>query len=105
MLITDYLVGRDSDGKVVCLFVNGVLPLDCVPGRADLVKKLTRQDLVVEYVQDQAAVDWLNFPDLPADVVELLESGKSLTICDRDDDLVHQCTVSPRMDSLKVGFM
>lgn len=83
MLITDYLVGSDEEGRPLCLVVKDVLPLDCQPGRTDLVQKMNRQDLVQEFVQDGLPVDWVVFPDLPQDVIELLQRGDSLKLIDK----------------------
>lgn len=103
MLITDYLVGRDEKGRFVCLSVKDVLPVDCEPGRTDLVVKLTRQDLVQEFVQDGVPVDWITFPDLPVDVVELLRSGESLIIRDEADALEIECLLADEVMPLVVG--
>ncbi|ENA26999.1 hypothetical protein HMPREF1487_09478 [Pseudomonas sp. HPB0071] len=93
MLVTDYLVGRDNEGRCLCLVVDNVIPLDCSPGRSDLVSKMSRQDLVQEFVQDGVPVDWITFPDLPSDVVELLLSGQSLRILDQSDSTVIECLI------------
>lgn len=99
MLITEYLVGKDSDGKSLCLVVKGVLPTECVPGRSELVQKVNRQDLVQEFVQDGMPVDWVVFPDLPRDVIELLESGAGLKIIDdADERMSMDCKLSPPVD-------
>mgnify|MGYP000219924517 CR=1 FL=1 len=95
MLVTDYLVGRDEKGNLVSLVVQDVLPVDCLPGRSEIVARIARQDLVQEFVQDGVPVDWIAFPDLPEDVVELLQAGKSLTIIDKSDDTAFSCVLSP----------
>ncbi|CAM5403828.1 hypothetical protein SSTU70S_02812 [Stutzerimonas stutzeri] len=103
MLITDYLVGRDAEGKPLCLAVKNVLPQDCQHNRSDLVNKLTRKDLVLEFIEDGSPVDWLTFPDLPSDVVELLESGEHLRIVDNADDAFVECVLTPHMANAQVG--
>lgn len=95
MLITDYMVGRDEQKKCLALVVKDVLPLDCSAGRCHLVKKLNRQDLVQEFIQDGVPTDWLMFPDLPADVIALLENGGALTIVDAADDSSISCVIEP----------
>lgn len=105
MLITNYLVGRDKQGKCLCLVVKDVLPVDCEPGRSSLVKKLARQDLVQEFVQDGVPVDWITFPDLPRDVCELLESGSSLTIIDEEDNVAMECSLESHAECSKVGVL
>ncbi|ALN21984.1 hypothetical protein HN51_24460 [Ectopseudomonas mendocina] len=89
MLVTEYLVGRQSkggrEGEPLCLIVNSVLPTDCKPGRADLARKMHRKDLILEFVQDGAPVEWISLPDLPADVVELLSQGRSIPVIDSAD--------------------
>lgn len=95
MLITDYLVGRDGREACVALVVKDVLPVGCIAGRTHLVRKMNRQDLIQEFVQDGVPTDWLLFPDLPADVIALLESGGSLTITDAADDTSFSCVIEP----------
>ncbi|MBA1280221.1 hypothetical protein [Stutzerimonas stutzeri] len=95
MLITDYLVGRDRGQNCLALVVKDVLPLGCSAGRCHLVRKLNRQDLVQEFVQDGVPTDWLMFPDLPADVIALLEKGEALTIVDAADDSSISCVIEP----------
>lgn len=87
MLITDYVVGRDDEGKPLCLVVRDVLPTDCHTGHSDLVRKLARHDLIQEFVSDGMPCEWIKFPDLPPDVVELLESGATLKIVDSSDEV------------------
>jgi hypothetical protein len=107
MLVTEYLVGADEDGKPLCLVVKEVLPLDCQPGRSELVHKVNRQDLIMEFLQDGLPVDWILFPDLPAAVVELLERGESLRVIDKPDhgeEVDVHCSLSPYSESYpKVG--
>ena len=91
MLITDYLVGRDENEQFLSLVAKGVLPTDCTVGRCHLVRKLSRQDLVQEFVQDGVQVDWIMFPDLPEDVAKLLEAGLPVRIIDQDDDTEIAC--------------
>lgn len=93
MLITDYLVGRDDAGRVLCLAVDGAIPLDCQPGRSSLISKFARQDLILEFIQDGAPVDWVTFPDLPTDVCNLLKAGEKLAIVDREDDVLIECAL------------
>lgn len=95
MLITDYLVGRDEREKCIALVVKDVLPLGCSAGRCHLVRKIGRYDLVQEFVQDGIPTDWISFPDLPSDVVALLEGGGSLTITDAADDSSISCIIEP----------
>jgi len=102
MLVTDYLIGRDDEGRCYCLLVKDVLPLDCVPGRSELVSKLTRQDLVQEFVQDGVPVDWITFPDLPRDVVELLKAGGCLTIMDESDSSTVACSLDRELSAGKL---
>ncbi|MBF6615605.1 MAG: hypothetical protein ITG07_02655 [Candidimonas sp.] len=93
MLITGYMVGRDEGGACIALVVRDVLPVGCSTGRCHLVRKLNRQDLVQEFVQDGVPSDWLMFPDLPADVVALLENGGELKITDAADDSTISCVI------------
>jgi len=102
MLITDYLVGRDNEQKCLGLVVQDVLPVDCSAGRCHLVKRLNRQDLVQEFVQDGVPIDWVLFPDLPADVIAILEGGRALTIVDASDDSSISCMIEPVNDSAEV---
>ena len=95
MLITDYLVGRDEGEACIALVVRDVLPVGCSAGRCHLVRKLNRQDLVQEFIQDGVPSDWLMFPDLPADVIALLESGGALTITDAADNSSIECVIEP----------
>lgn len=97
MLLTEYLVGRTTVGDtadVLCLIVDSVLPLECEVGRGEIVKKLTRQDLVLEFVSDQEPVEWLAFPDLPEDVVSLLGAGHSIPIVDTSDNSIVIASIS-----------
>src|SRR5690554_1219851 len=87
MLITDYVVGRDNEGKPLCLVVRDVLPTDCHTGQTELVRKLARHDLIQEFVSDGMPCEWIKFPDLPKDVVELLQAGVTLKIVDAADEL------------------
>lgn len=91
MLITDYMVGRDKEGHPLCLVVKDVLMTDCQVGHATLVVKATRRDLVQEFVQDMGDSEFISFPDLPADVAELLMSGASLKIVDASDQMQVEC--------------
>lgn len=89
MLLTEYLVGRREVGteqEVLCLVVDSVLPKDLKAGRAEIVRKLNRQDLILEFVSESEPVEWFNFPDLPADVIEALNSGKKIPVVDASDE-------------------
>lgn len=98
MLITDYLVGRCDEQKPLCLVVKDVIPEGCQLGRNELVKKTDRQDLIQEFTQDGLPVEWAIFPDLPADVVELLESG-NLKLADKGEvEVVFDCVLTPYPD-------
>lgn len=94
MLITDFLVGRDEKSRFVALIVQDVLPTECDAGRCHLVRKVNRQDLVQEFVSDGVATDWLMFPDLPQDVVEILESGGTIQVVDTAEVSI-SCTIEP----------
>ena len=94
MLITDYLVGRDENDRFLDLVVKGVLPTDCSVGRCTLVRRVSRQDLVQEFVQNGMPVDWIMFPDLPEDVAKLLEAGGSVRVVDKDDESSIECLLS-----------
>lgn len=93
MLITDYLVGRDDKQRCLGLVVQDVLPVGCAAGRCHLIKKMNRQDLVQEFIQDGVPADWVLFPDLPADVIAMLEGGGTLTIVDASDDSTISCVI------------
>lgn len=90
MLLTEYVVGRhrQEGGKdrILCLIVQSVLPTDCKAGRAELVPKLARQDLVLEFVDNNEPVEWLKFPDLPRDVIEAFQEGQSIPVVDVSDN-------------------
>lgn len=105
MLITDYLVGRDENEQFLDLVVKGVLPTECTVGRCHLVHKVNRQDLVQEFVQDGMPVDWITFPDLPADVVKLLEAGVPVRVVDRDDESSIECLLSVEEGTLQQKAM
>ncbi|KKN80571.1 hypothetical protein LCGC14_0327900 [marine sediment metagenome] len=102
MLITEYLVGRDDDGKPMCLVVKDVLMTDCSPGAAALVVKATRRDLVQAFIQDDGGLEFISFPDLPADVAELLSSGRSLSIVDAVDNMTIDCVLETNTPAQKV---
>jgi len=87
------LVGRDRSGAPLCLVVKNVLMTDCVQGAASLVVKATRSDLIQSFIQSEGDVEFINFPDLPGDVAELLSSGRSLPILDTADDMRIDCVV------------
>lgn len=93
MLITDYLVGRDKQQKPLCLVVNGVLMTECEVGTASLISKTTRTDLVQSFIQHDGLAEYIAFPDLPQDVVELLQGGKALTIVDAEDHMQIECVL------------
>ena len=96
MLITDYVVGRDDEGTPLCLVVSDVVPADCLSGRSNLVSKITRHDLIQEFISEPEGTpcEWIKFPDLPDDVVELLRQGQSLKIVDAIDNLEFPLLVS-----------
>jgi len=91
VLITDYAVGRDAKKKPLCLVVKGVLLTDCQTGPAVLNRRATRTDLVQSFVQDSGEHEFIVFPDLPSDVIELLVDGASLTIHDDEDQMEISC--------------
>lgn len=91
VLITDYAVGRDDSKKPLCLVVQGVLMTDCEIGPATLNRRVSRVDLVQSFIQDGGSPEYISFPDLPQDVVELLERGESLTILDDEDKMSFRC--------------
>lgn len=105
MLITDYLVGRDENEQFLSLVVKGVLPTDCTAGRCHLVRRMSRQDLVQEFVQDGVQVDWIMFPDLPDDVAKLLEEGVAVRIIDKDDDSEIECLIPAEERALQRKVM
>lgn len=98
MLVTEYIVGRaekgpepNAVGKALCLVVNSVLPTDCEAGRIDLVQKLHRVDLIMEFLQDGLPVEWLNLPGLPSDVVDMLKRGETIPVVDESDKSMVTC--------------
>ena len=89
MLLTNYLVGRKKVGdedNVLCLVVDSVLPPDLSAGRAEIIPKVARQDLILELVSDDKPVEWLNFADLPLDVIALLATGAPIPVIDVSDN-------------------
>jgi hypothetical protein len=54
---------------------------------------MNRQDLVQEFIQDGVPTDCVLFPDLPADVIAMLEGGGTLTIVDASDDSTISCVI------------
>lgn len=105
MLLTQYLVGRKKVGDredVLVLVVDSVLPTDLKAGRAEIVPKMTRQDLVLEFVSDSEPVEWLNFPDLPRDVVDALKRGERIPVVDSSDDSIVMVEISTGPDSMAI---
>lgn len=101
MLITDYLVGRDKQQKPLCLVVKGVLMTECQVGTATIISKATRTDLVQSFIQDDGSTEFIAFPDLPQDVVELLEGGRALTILDAEDHMQIDCVLEDTTSKVK----
>lgn len=100
MLLTEYAVGLRNESAAsvtdpINIVVDDVLPRGCVPSRADLVKKLQRQDLIVEFVEaDGGLCDWIVFPDLPEDVINHLHAGGDLNFLDSSDGTLVSCKLS-----------
>jgi hypothetical protein len=99
MLVTEYLVGRsgpEDATEVPCLIVQSVLPRDCKVGSAELLPKVARQDLVLEFLdEDNGPAEWLCFPDLPADVIELLQGGTAIPVVDCSDKSRVMARIAP----------
>lgn len=101
MLLTEYLVGRREVGdkqEVLCLVVDLILPKDLKAGRAEIVRKMNRQDLILEFVSDNEPVEWFAFPDLPQDVIELLSAGKQIPVVDTSDETFVMASISGGTD-------
>jgi len=96
VLITDYAVGRDAKQKPLCLVVRGVLMTDCETGPAVLNRRATRTDLVQSFIQESGEHEFIVFPDLPSDVIELLVHGDSLIIHDDEDQMEISCMLEHR---------
>lgn len=81
MLIASYFVGRNDDGDAVCIVVVGVFLDGYSTRESELDFKTGRTDLVQTFEQD-GYLDGFILPDLPSDVVNLLDRGESIGIVD-----------------------
>lgn len=81
MLIASYFVGRDDEGAAICIVVKGIFLDGYSAMDAELDFKVGRTDLIQTFEQD-GYIDGFIFPDLPADVVNLLDRGDSINILD-----------------------
>lgn len=90
MLIASYCVGRDADGAALCVLVKGVFLKGYSAGVAELEFKAGRTDLVQTFEQD-GHCDGFILPDLPKDVVNLLDRGESIIIMDMEAKQAFDC--------------
>ena len=96
MLVAEYMVGirrlDESKEEVICLVVSGDgLPADCEIGRSEIRRRLNRQDLILEFIENGAPVDWVELPGLPQNVVDLLNTGVALPVVDASAENVVYC--------------
>lgn len=90
MLIASYCVGRGEDGTALCILVAGVFLKGYSAGLSELEFKTGRTDLIQTFEQD-GYHDGFILPDLPKDVVSLLDSGKSISIMDMEAKQSFDC--------------
>lgn len=96
MLVAEYMVGSrrldENKEEVICLVVSGDgLPADCQIGRSEIRRRLNRQDLILEFIENGVPVEWLELPGLPSSVVEILNTGVVLPVVDASTDNVVYC--------------
>lgn len=95
MLIASYFVGRDEDGAAVCIVVKGVFLDGYSVKEGDLEFKVGRTDLIQTFEQD-GYLDGFILPDLPDDVVSLLDRGESISIVDIDAEQAFLCALGSK---------
>lgn len=81
MLIASYFVGRDDAGSAICIVVKGIFLDGYEAMESELEFRASRTDLVQTFEQD-GYMDGFILPDLPIDVVNLLDRGESISIVD-----------------------
>jgi len=92
MLIASYFVGRNDSGEAICIVVKGVFLDGYVAKESDLEFKVGRTDLIQIFEQDGYS-DGFILPDLPDDIVNLLDGGKSINIVDVEAGKHFSCVI------------
>lgn len=83
MLIASYYVGRDKKGEAVSITVAGVLLDGYRANGSELDFRNNRVDLINTFKSDEDDDDdGFILPDLPSDIVNLLERGESIVVLD-----------------------
>lgn len=102
MLIASYGVGRDKDGAALCILVAGVFLDGYSEGLCELEYKAGRTNLV-QALHDGGYNDGFILPDLPKDVVKLLDSGKAISIIDTEAEQAYDCFLRSANEDCTVG--
>lgn len=81
MLIASYYVGRDKKGSAVSIIVEGVF-LDGYVAKGSVLDSINNRIDLINVFELDGNEDGFILPDLPSDIVNLLEGGKSIIVLD-----------------------